>query len=84
MFNLVVVDCAGDLEICNRIAGDECVLVIYKEGDASDVTTAHWVKNYNIPNIVAVSPAQKPVITEAENGYIIQLTPNSQAYWQKK
>ena len=84
VFNLVVVDCAGDLEICNRIAGDECVLVIYKEGDASDVTTAHWVKNYNIPNIVAVSPAQKPVITEAENGYIIQLTPNSQAYWQKK
>lgn len=70
-FDLVIVDCAGSLDLCQRIAYDEGVLLLYREGDASDTVTANWAKTFNAQSIMAISPSEEPSIIEAENGYII-------------
>jgi diguanylate cyclase (GGDEF)-like protein len=70
-FSIVVVDCGASLDICTRISNDEGVLLLYKEGDASDVATKHWHKNHRGQNVLAMSPNEVPAIIEADNGYII-------------
>lgn len=71
-FSLVIVDCAGNLDLCQRIAYDEGVILIYKEGDASDTVTANWMKLFgSSQSVMAVTPAEEPFILEAENGFII-------------
>ncbi len=70
-FSIVVVDCGASLDICSRIAPNEGVLLLYKEGDASDVATMHWHKVHGGQNVLAMSPNEVPTIIEAENGFII-------------
>jgi len=70
-FSIVVVDCGASLDICSRIAPQEGVLLLYKEGDASDVATRHWHKTHGGQNVLAMSPNEVPTIIEAENGFVI-------------
>ena len=70
-FSLVIVDCGGSLDICSRIAKDEGVLVLAREGDKSDEATQHWLANYGGLNVTVFSPAEIPNILSAENGFIL-------------
>lgn len=70
-FNLVLVDCCGSLSYCSRVAHDEAIMVIKKEGDMSDLATSQWLTNYGGKNVLEVSPIETPIITEAENGLLI-------------
>ncbi len=70
-FSLVIVDCGGSLDICSRIAKDEGVLVLAREGDKSDEATQHWLENYGGLNVTVFSPAEIPNILSAENGFIL-------------
>lgn len=70
-FALVVVDCAGNLDLCQRIAHDEGVVILHREGDASDAVTSNWIKTYGNHAVMTVSPREEPIITKAENGFII-------------
>ncbi|NLN49598.1 MAG: GGDEF domain-containing protein [Clostridiales bacterium] len=70
-FDLVIVDCAGNLELCQRIAHDEGVLLLHQEGDSLDPVVNSWIKTFNVQNIITLSPSERPSIMEAENGYII-------------
>lgn len=70
-FSIVVVDCGASLDICSRISSEEGVLLLYKEGDASDVATKHWHKNHGGQNVLAMSPNEAPAIIEANNGFVI-------------
>ncbi|KUG05255.1 ggdef domain protein [hydrocarbon metagenome] len=70
-FSIVVVDCGASLDICSRISPNEGVLLLYKEGDASDVATKHWHKVHGGQNVLAMSPNEVPTIIEADNGFVI-------------
>jgi hypothetical protein len=70
-FSLVIVDCGGNLDVCSRIAADEAVLLIHREGDATDVATGYWLKNHNNQNVLAMTPSEEPEIIEAKNGFMI-------------
>jgi len=70
-FNLVVVDCCGSLSYCSRVAYDEAIMVIKKEGDSSDAVTEQWLTNYKGQNVVEVSPIEIPSIREVDNGLLI-------------
>lgn len=70
-FSLVIVDCGASLDICSRIAKDEGVLVLAREGDKSDEATQHWLENYGGLNVTVFSPAEIPNILSAENGFIL-------------
>jgi len=70
-FNLVIVDCCGSLSYCSRVAHDEAIMVIKKEGDSSDAVTEQWLTNYKGQNVLEVSPIQTPSITEVGNGLLI-------------
>ncbi len=70
-FSLVIVDCGASLDICSRIARDEGVLVLAREGDKSDIATQHWLENYGGLNVTVFSPAEIPNILSAENGFIL-------------
>jgi len=71
-FSLVVVDCGGSLSTCSRVAGDEGVLLIHKEGDASDKAARIWIESYRGRNVMSISPSEIPSIIEAKNGFIVQ------------
>lgn len=73
-FSLVIVDCGASLDICSRIARDEGVLVLAREGDESDIATHHWLANYGGLNVTVFSPAEIPNILSAENGFILSKT----------
>ena len=70
-FNLVIVDCCGSLSYCSRVAHDEAIMVIKKEGDSSDIVTEQWLTNYKGQNVIEVSPIETPSITEVDNGLLI-------------
>lgn len=70
-FNLVIVDCCGSLSYCSRVAHDEAIMVIKKEGDSSDIVTEQWLTNYKGQNVIEVSPIETPSITEVGNGLLI-------------
>ena len=70
-FSLVIVDCGASLDICSRIAKDEGVLVLAREGDKSDEATQHWLENYGGLNVTVFSPAEIPNMLSAENGFIL-------------
>ena len=70
-FVLTVVDCGGSLDICSRVARDEGVLVLRKEGDASDTATTHWLKTYGGNNVMIMAPSEVPDILAAENGFVV-------------
>ncbi len=60
-FSIVVVDCGASLDICSRISPNEGVLLLYKEGDASDVATKHWHKVHGGQNVLAMAPNEVPI-----------------------
>lgn len=73
-FSLVIIDCASSLDMCSRVARDEGILVLTREGDASDQLTQQWLKTYGGPNVAVVNPSEGPVLKKADNGYIISRT----------
>ncbi|WP_054697981.1 GGDEF domain-containing protein [Syntrophomonas palmitatica] len=70
-FSLVLVDCGGSLDVCSRIAKDEGVLVLAREGDKSDETTQYWLQNYGGQNVAVFTPTEIPNILSAENGFVL-------------
>ncbi len=70
-FSIVVVDCGASLDICSRISPNEGVLLLYKEGDASDKASKHWHKVHGGQNVLAMAPHEVPTIIEAGNGFVI-------------
>ncbi len=73
-FSLVIIDCASSLDMCSRVARDEGILVLAREGDASDQLTQQWLKTYGGPNVAVVNPSEGPALKKANNGYIIGRT----------
>ncbi len=69
-FSLTIVDCGGSLEACSRTSRDEGVLVLTREGDASEQILKHWLKVYG-QSVTLMTSAQVPQVIEAENGFII-------------
>ncbi len=69
-FNLVVVDCAGNLEIASRAPKTDGVIVLHKEGDAADAATSYWLKNYAGNNVFVMSPSEVPDVMGAESGFM--------------
>ncbi|MDN5375143.1 MAG: hypothetical protein PWQ39_183 [Thermacetogenium sp.] len=70
-FNLVVVDCAGNLEIASRAPKTDGVIVLHKEGDTADAATSYWLKNYAGSNVFVMSPSEVPDVLSVENGFIV-------------
>lgn len=70
-FSLTIIDCGGSLDICSRSAKDEGVLLLTKEGDASDQAAHQWFKTYGGHNVMVMSPAEVPGLIAAENGFVI-------------
>lgn len=70
-FKLVIVDCCGSLSYCSRVAHDEAIIVLRKEGDTSDLATTQWLTNYKGKNVLELSPIEVPSVTEVENGLLI-------------
>jgi diguanylate cyclase (GGDEF)-like protein len=70
-FSIVVVDCGASLDLCSRMARDEGVLLLHREGDASDIATAHWLKNHGSHNVLPMAPNEVPTVVQAENGFVI-------------
>lgn len=70
-FDLVVVDCGGSLSVCSRVANNEGILVLRKEGDSADHATTHWLKRHGNMNVMVMSPSEWPVLIQADNGLII-------------
>ena len=81
-FSLVIVDCAGNLDLCQRIAYDEGVIIIHQEGDAADSVTVNWLKLFGSQSVMAIKPNEEFSIIEAENGFIITTGIVSQTAWQ--
>ena len=69
-FSLVVVDCAGKLDLCAKASNTDGVIVIHREGDIADSITAHWVENYG-RNVFVAAPGEFPSIIKAENGFVL-------------
>ncbi len=67
-FDAVIVDCAGNLDLCQRVAHDEGILLLYREGDMSDVVTANWATTFKQQNLMVISPSEDPGITEEKEG----------------
>ncbi len=70
-FTLVIIDCAASLDICARVARNEGILVLAREGDASDQTTQYWLRTYGGPNVTVINPTETPALQQAENGFVL-------------
>lgn len=70
-FDLVIVDCAGSLDLCERIAHDEGVIILHQEGDVVDEITGNWIKLLNSQSIISVYANENISMIEANNGFII-------------
>jgi len=70
-FSLTIIDCGGSLDICSRSAKDEGVLLLTKEGDASDQAAHQWLRTYGGHNVMVLSPSEVPNIIAAENGFVV-------------
>lgn len=73
-FSLVIIDCASSLDLCARVARNEGILVLTREGDASDQITQQWLKTYGGINVTVVNPTEMPLLKEVENGFILSRT----------
>ena len=67
-FSLVVVDCAGELDIVSKASNKDGIIVLYDEGDS---TTLYWLKNYAGNNVFSVDVSEAISIISAENGYVL-------------
>lgn len=70
-FSLVLVDCAGNLEIISRVPKTDGAVVLHKEGDMADTATSYWLKKYAGNNVAVMSPSECPDIVNAENGFVL-------------
>lgn len=73
-FSLVIIDCASSLDLCARVARNEGILVLTREGDASDQITQQWLKTYGGINVTVVNPTEMPLLKEVENGFVLSRT----------
>jgi diguanylate cyclase (GGDEF)-like protein len=73
-FSLVIIDCASSLDLCARVARNEGILVLTREGDASDQITQQWLKTYGGINVAVVNPTEMPLLKEVENGFVLSRT----------
>jgi hypothetical protein len=67
-FPLVVVDCAGELDIVSNASNKDGIIVLYDEGNS---TTLYWLKNYAGNNVFSVDVSEAISIISAENGYVL-------------
>lgn len=67
-FPLVVVDCAGELDIVSKASNKDGIIVLYDEGNS---TTLYWLKNYAGNNVFSVDVSEAISIISAENGYVL-------------
>jgi len=67
-FSLVVVDCAGELDIVSRISNKDGIIALY---DETDSTTSYWLKNYAGNNVFAAGILETINIIPAENGFVL-------------
>jgi len=67
-FSLVVVDCAGELDIVSRASNKDGIIVLC---DKADSTTLYWLKNYAGNNVFSVDVSEAISIISAENGYVL-------------
>lgn len=70
-FSLVIVDCAGNLEIASRAPKTDGIIVLHREGDAADAATSHWLKSYAGNNVIAMSPSEVPDLLQADDGFVV-------------
>lgn len=75
-FPIVIIDCAGKLDICSKASNTDGLIVVHREGDLADSVTAHWIQNYG-RNVFQVSPGEIPGIIKAENGFILSRKKNA-------
>lgn len=73
-FPLVIIDCASSLDICSRVARNEGILILTREGDASDQIAQQWLRTYGGNNVTIINPTELPVLKEVENGFILART----------
>lgn len=67
-FSLVVVDCAGELDIVSRVSNKDGIIALY---DETDSTTSYWLKNYAGNNVFAAGILETINIIPAENGFVL-------------
>lgn len=67
-FSLVVVDCAGELDIVSRASNKDGIIVLF---DETDSTTSYWLKNYAGNNVFAAIVSEVINIIPAENGFVL-------------
>ncbi|HHV34403.1 MAG TPA: hypothetical protein GXX59_02335 [Syntrophomonadaceae bacterium] len=67
-FPLVVVDCAGEMDLVNRVSNKDGIIVLYDEMDS---TTSYWLKNYAGSNVFPASVSEAINIIPAENGFVL-------------
>jgi hypothetical protein len=70
-FTLVIVDCAGSLDIAGRASRSDGIVVLYKEGDSADAATGYWIRSYPGNNVLVCAPSEAPDILPAENGFVL-------------
>lgn len=70
-FEITIVDCGARLDMCSRVAGDEGVIIIYTDGDSSDLVAQQWLKNCSTGKVISMSPAEIPNTVVGDNGFII-------------
>ena len=62
------------MDLCARVARNEGILVLTREGDASDQITQQWLKTYGGINVAVVNPTEMPLLKEVENGFVLSRT----------
>jgi hypothetical protein len=67
-FPLVIVDCAGDLDIVSKASNRDGVIVLCDEADS---TTSYWLQNYAGSNVFTGDVAGSTDVIVAENGFVL-------------
>jgi hypothetical protein len=67
-FSLVVVDCAGELDIVSRASIKDGIIVLF---DETDSTISYWMKNYAGGNVFPSGVSETICIIPAENGFVL-------------
>ena len=70
-FEITIIDCGARLDLCSRVAGDEGIIIIYTDGDSSDLVAQQWLKNCSTGKVISISPAETPHIVVGDNGFIV-------------
>lgn len=66
--DLVVADCAGELDIVSKVSNKDGIIVLCDERDS---TVSYWLKNYAGDNIFAACVSGDINIVPAENGFVL-------------